>query len=424
MRILMVSEDLPGDQVGGLGKHVVTLANRLLGEGHDVEILGRNDRGIERCAEQIGFRGHFRPGFDYARPGWKELQMGVFNPLKRPYFARKIAAAINQHAPGFDVVHYHGHVPMVGLHVEEGINYVQTRHDQGSECLTHLRFRDETVCDNLVPGDCSACITGKDKRAGAMRKSVTAIAVTGYRSQTARAFARHKTVFVSDFLRRQFLRAVPDADLSRCRVIHNFVDYPRLLRAAQAAPPAQPGDIVLVGRVDAGKGFGEFLAACEGRLPPHARLSIAGDGPQRALLEARYAGPNVRFLGWQDYPAALALTARAHLAVVPSVCEEACSTTVLEALALGRQCVALARGGTPELAAYQQYEGQLQLAATMDELVERVRIQLAEPPRQLAPPASFGADAGRLLPQLLELYAEQTNLFDRYVHLEQRRHAG
>ena len=132
----------------------------------------------------------------------------------------------------------------------------------------------------------------------------------------------------------------------------------------------------------------------------------------------------MRFLGWQPYPAALALAARSHACVVPSTCEEACSTTVLEALALGRQCVALARGGTPELAAYQQYDGQLQLAATMDELVERVRAQLAEPPRQAAPAPIFGADAGRLLPRLLELYAEQTNLLDRYVHLEQRRHAG
>ena len=110
MRILMVSEDLPGEQIGGLGKHVVTLSNRLLAEGHAVEILGRNDKGVDGCAAQIGFRGYFRPGFDYARPGWKELQMGVFNPLKRPYFARKIALAINEHAPDFDVVHYHGHV--------------------------------------------------------------------------------------------------------------------------------------------------------------------------------------------------------------------------------------------------------------------------------------------------------------------------
>jgi len=505
MRILMVSEDLPGEQVGGLGKHVVTLANRLLAEGHDVEIMGRNDRGIERCAGQIGFRGHFRPGFDYAHAGWKELQMGVFNPLKRPYFARKIAAAIDLHAPGFDVVHYHGHVPMVGLHVDADINFVQTRHDQGSECLTHLRFRDAAVCGTVLPADCAACIQGRAKSAGPMRKSVTAIAVNGYRTQAARAFARHKTVFVSDFLRRQFLRAVPDADLSRCRVIHNFVDYPRILQAARAAasgpagPAPRAGEVVLVGRLDAGKGFAEFLAASEGRLPPQARVTIVGDGPLRAALAARYgtvgwtedgagdvpsdatvalpdavleagreadamnarearfaAGPGVHFLGWQDYDTALALAARAHLCVVPSLCEEACSTTVLEALALGRPCVALARGGTPELAVYQQFEGQLQLASTMDELVERVRVGLAEAPRAVAgtvaaadaaadmatdmetdtvagtsagtgattAPLPFGADTARLLPQLLELYAEQTNLFDRYVHLEQRRHAG
>jgi hypothetical protein len=53
-----------------------------------------------------------------------------------------------------------------------------------------------------------------------------------------------------------------------------------------------------------------------------------------------------------------------------------------------------------------------------------VRVQLAEPPRHFTPAATFGADTGILLPRLLELYAEQTNLFDRYVHLEQRRHAG
>jgi hypothetical protein len=92
--------------------------------------------------------------------------------------------------------------------------------------------------------------------------------------------------------------------------------------------------------------------------------------------------------------------------VVPSVCEEACSTTVLEALALGRQCVALARGGTPELAAYQSYEGQLQLADGMPELADRVLALLAHPPRGGAPARPFGADAALTLPKLLEFYAD------------------
>jgi len=84
MRILMVSEDLPGEQIGGLGKHVVTLANRLLQAGHEVEILGRSDRAAGDPARQIGFDGRFRPGFAFAHPGWKEAQLGAFNPLKRP----------------------------------------------------------------------------------------------------------------------------------------------------------------------------------------------------------------------------------------------------------------------------------------------------------------------------------------------------
>ena len=422
MRILMVSEDLPGEQIGGLGKHVVTLANRLLQAGHEVEILGRSDRASSDPARQIGFGGRLRPGFAFAHPGWKEAQLGAFNPLKRPYFARRIGAAIDANAAGFDVVHYHGHLPMTGLYVRPDINYVQTRHDQGSECLTHLRFVDGAVCERLAPAACSVCIA---QRAGPLRKALTALAVGGYRSQAARAFARHKTVFVSDFLRRHFLRAVPGADLSRSRVLHNVVDYPALRALAVAAPVPQPGDVVLAGRIDAGKGFAEFLdAAAGGRLPAHVRLTIVGDGPLRADLERRHAGPRIRFLGWQDHATTLALAARAHLCVVPSVCEEACSSTVLEALALGRGCMALARGGTPELAQYQQYPGQLTLAASMPELLTQLIELLATPPRRLAPPAQFGADATRLLPTLLELYAEPADLLDRHLHPQQRRHPG
>jgi glycosyltransferase involved in cell wall biosynthesis len=412
VKILMASEDLPGAQVGGLGKHVVTLGNALLALGHHVAILGRNDSGAsdaDHCAAQIGFRGRFIPAFDWRRPGWKEAQLGVFNPLKRPWFARKIARAIDGHAAGFDVVHYHGHLPMVGLHVDSAINFVQTRHDQGSECLTHLRFRADAVCATIAPRDCSACIC---VGAGALRKSVTALTVNRYRSQSAQAFAARKTIFVSEFLRRQFLRAVPGADLSRSQVMHNFVGFDVLAREAARAQGVDAGQILLVGRLDTGKGFDEFLAEAAPRRPPGVSVTIVGDGPQRARLQRQHAGPQVRFLGWQDYAEMIRLAARSHLCVVPSVCEEACSTTVLEALALGKQCVALARGGTPELLRYQRFDGQLRLAHTMSELVD-IALALAV----LAPEvvgsspgarfeAAFGADAALALPRLLEFYAE------------------
>jgi glycosyltransferase involved in cell wall biosynthesis len=401
VRILMVSEDLPGARIGGLGKHVVTLANALLELGHEVTILGRGDRTHGASAADIGFRGALIKGFDFSRPGWKESQLGFFNPWKRPWFARRIARAIARHGAGYDVVHYHGHLPLVGRYVAPTTNFVQTRHDQGSECVTHLRFKDDQVCVATAPAACAGCIHGAP---GMLRRQLSGEAVRRYRAGAEQAFARHKTIFVSEFLRRAFLRAVPDADLSRARVIHNFIGYPLLAERA-AAVPVRAGEVLLVGRIDAGKGFGEFLAQAHGALPADARITIVGDGPLRRPLEARHGGAQVRFLGWRDYDEVIRRQAASHLCVVPSVWEEPCGTTVLEALALGKPCLALARGGTPELCAYQQYDGQLQLAASMPELVARLVAALAHSPRPLALPPRCPMDVFEVIPAILECYA-------------------
>jgi glycosyltransferase involved in cell wall biosynthesis len=399
----MVSEDLPGAQIGGLGKHAVTLANALLELGHQVDIMGRSERFHADSAREIGFHGRLIPGFDFSRPGWKEAQLGFFNPLKRPWFARGIARAIRGRARGYDVVHYHGHLPMTGRYLPRQVNFVQTRHDQGSECVVQLRIKDDAPCATLDARDCAGCIHAHP---GPLRRALSGHAVRRYRHEAAEAFARHKTIFVSDFLRRAFLRAVPDADLARSRVIHNFISYPYLREHVAPTAQVRRGEVLLVGRIDAGKGFGEFLAEARDLLPAHARVSVIGDGPLRAALAARYASDSIRFFGWLPYDEVIRRSAQAHLCVVPSVCEEPCCTAILEALALGRPCLALARGGTPELAAYQYCDGQLQLADNMPGLVRRLVEELAREPVAVPLPRQFPLDVFEAAPKILECYAD------------------
>ena len=65
---------------------------------------------------------------------------------------------------------------------------------------------------------------------------------------------------------------------------------------------------------------------------------------------------------------------QADAMIIPSICEEACPTTVLEGLALGKPVFALARGGTTELAMYETYPKQLQLFNDMTSLAASLAI--------------------------------------------------
>lgn len=402
MRVLLVTEDIPAPQVGGLGKHVVTLGNALIGAGHEVQLLGRS--GIDYAAHQadLGFQGDFVGGFNFAGLALKEVNIGAWLPYKRLVMARRVEQAILRHAQGVDVVHYHGHLPMVGLGLPADLNFVQTRHDQGSECITHLRFRHGTPCDALSPAECAGCIHASP---GPLRRAVSALAVSQYRAAVARNFAQRKTIFVSEFLRSQFLRAVPEADLRLSRVIHNFIDL-RRLRQVPDRDAVQPGTLLLVGRMDEAKGFGAFLDAFVPLLAPGQQVLLVGDGPKRAALQRRHAGVAVRFLGWRSNAETLALTRCAQVCVVPSVLAEACSTTTLESLLLGRPTLALHRGGTPELVIYQRYPGQLQLAQDMPALARMVARALAKEAPVLPLPEATESDVTRALPAVIDCYRQ------------------
>jgi glycosyltransferase involved in cell wall biosynthesis len=125
-------------------------------------------------------------------------------------------------------------------------------------------------------------------------------------------------------------------------------------RAAQPVPRSELAGnttepiVLTIARLDAQKGIAHLLDAAA--AVPHASFAIAGDGPDRAALEARAAtlgiGDRVRFLGHRrDVPA---LLASADLFVLPSL-YEGLPLAVLEAMTAGVPVVATAIGGTDEV---------------------------------------------------------------------------
>jgi len=377
--------------------HVVTLGNSLLSQGHEVVLMGRNTPAYSLCAEAVGFRGDFIAGFTDPFRGWKEPQLGIFIPGKRSFFARNIAAGIMRHAGNFDVVHYHGHYPMVGKYVPESLNFVQTRHDQGSDCLVHTRFKNGRICNEINPSACAGCVTPLPNRLQAV---ISTRAVSQYRRHTAEAFQRHPVVFVSKFLRDNAARGLGQRAMVLSAVVHNFCDEAALPEKLQAVHSS--GRVLHVaGRLDAAKGVGPLLDYLSPRLPLDWRVNVFGDGPLGTEFRARYRSAQVVFHGHVPRSVVLASAASADAIVVPSVWEEPCGTVVLEALRVGRPCFALRRGGTPELARYGN-PGQLHLFESMPELVD----ELLSVPLKVSTP-SLGEEATALarMPELLALYS-------------------
>lgn len=370
MRILLVSEDVPYPSMGGLAKHALVLARALVRAGNEVDFLGGNQHPIEVAGAEGQFGGRFFGELGGHLAGWKEQRLGVFLPLKRNWLARRFARRIMRRARDYDVTHYHGHIPNVASYIPEDVNFVQTRHDQGSDCLIHIRFRDGEVCASLDPADCAGCIA---TRPNSLQRVISSFAVDCYRSDVARAFQRHKTVFVSEMLRRNFARMAGPADWGA--VVHNFVDL-ESLRAALAATRARSLEersgieVFVAAKLWPPKGVTPFLRTLLPRLPRGMHVTIAGDGPDEPQLRSDYEGEHVKFLGWCAPDETLRLAANADRVVVPSVWEEPCATTVFEGLLLDKPTFALAKGGTPELAIYARRADQLRLHADMESLVE------------------------------------------------------
>lgn len=408
MKILLVTEDVPAQHLGGAGKHAILLGNALLEAGHEVEMLGcLRPAGAET---NNGFTGAFHAGIDLSGTGLKAVAMGIFNPVRQLLMAWRVWKAIKKlDYKSYDVIHYHGHIAELGVVIPKQLNYVHTLHDQGSECMTMLRFRNGGPCATKNPIDCAACATSQPN---IVQKTVSTIAVVLHRYLARKAFTRHKAIFVSEFVLRRFKLAVGNVESLQATVIHNFTDARSMqgLLKLVSSPKSksQRPVILLAGRVHATKGQAAFLEALPNSAFEKIEIRIAGDGPDLLTLRESYEKRGVNFLGWLPQEEIYWQTILADACVVPSIWEEPCGTTSLEALAFGKIVFSLARGGTPEQLRYCTYPNQLRLFDDMASLAKAVA--LADFAKQ-SNDVNLKADVTERLQQILAVYSQRPSYF-------------
>ena len=180
------------------------------------------------------------------------------------------------------------------------------------------------------------------------------------------------------------LRAALGFPPHKLQVVHNGIPLPpsppapdSTLRAGLQGGTERP-IVLTVARLHPQKGLNYLLEAAT--QIPEAMFALAGDGPERAALEAQVAalglGERVAFLGHRtDIPA---LLASCDLFVLPSLFE-GLPLSVLEAMAAGKPVIATAVGGTAEAVSHGK-TGLLVPAGDAGALAAAIRILLSNPP--------------------------------------------
>jgi glycogen synthase len=353
MHVLLATDAFP-PVCGGSGWSTYELARGLRIRGHAVLVVRPRPGTAERIAETEydGFRvielGAPAPAIPYVRNYFKNERLWPrLETLLVDLIAReRIEVVHGQHVLTC--------LPAIAAAHRRRIPAVCTVRDYWPVCywsdLIHTRD-DAALCPGCSAGMMTQCIR---PRAGAAWPAALPM-IPYMRANLARKrrglAAADAVVAVSSTIAADLRARAPELAGTRIEIIPNPVDLTdlRARAAALSRPLAEPYALYL-GKLAPNKGTNHLIEAAElaGLRWP---LVIAGDGPDRAALEAsaRQTPIDVRFTGWVDRPAATAWLAHASILIFTSRGPESLSRVLIEASALGVPIAAMNTGGTPDI---------------------------------------------------------------------------
>jgi glycosyltransferase involved in cell wall biosynthesis len=328
----------PPFHFGGDAIFVYRLSHALADQGHEVDVFHNEDayRALSHGPPAVGYAEH---------PGVRRIALrsalGMADLLAVQQAGRPISHASqlgDAFAPGrYDVVHFHN-VSLMGAPellrhaADTDAVSLLTLHDHWLVCPMHVLWRyDREACEQRT---CVRCQLKGHRPPQLWR----------YSSLRDRGIAALDAVLApSDFTRKKHRELGLKAD---ARLLPHFV-LPPVAAATQERPRQRPY-FLFAGRLERLKGAHTLIEAF--RHFRGAELLIAGDGSERASLEALASGlDHVHFLGRLPAAELGRYYAGARAALVPSLCYEVFGLSAVEAMAAGTPAVVRDLGALPEL---------------------------------------------------------------------------
>lgn len=348
---------------GGSEKYYFELAQLLKSKGHTVGFFSmKHEENIT-----TGDAEYFVEEIDL-NTGSKLKALDVIYSQENK---RLMAKALEEFKP--DIVHINNFQRQLSASIidaikEKNIPIVMTAHDLNPICPASIMLYNGEVCDDCITKGYAQCIKKKCVKGSTLKSTLGVMEKKYY--DIHKVFRKIDCIISpSEFIKNQLVNG--KLKYNEIVALHNFVNESERNEYVL-------GDYAFyLGRLSKEKGILNLIEAI-GDIP-NAKLLIAGDGPERERIEAYISehklDGRITLLGYQNQDSIHKYITNSRFVVIPSICNENCPYSVLEAMEIGKPIVASRIGGIPELIADGE-NGYLYKADDINELKEKLMLML------------------------------------------------